>query len=234
MPEEGSGSAAKEAAAGLREILARIADFFDIFDLSFIISGAVTLAAIWFWINHEKIPTPDLPEGWIRVAGLIVGTYVLGLICFATGRWTRLRWRATRLEVGDRFSDYLQGHGLTTVSPFSDYLGRKAGVRLYVRLWAEVRQSPRTAASFALLRRYWVMAATYDGLVVALVVWAVAVILCVFGVGYSSSRVDPAFGVPAAILLLIAARMCAVEAGQYVDNQMEEIVASIAAVRDQE
>ena len=127
----------------------------------------------------------------------------------------------------------LEAHGLSKTKTISNYLSRAAvrgEARLYVRLWAEVRQSPDLGPSFYLLRRYWVMAATYDGMVVALAVWVVTIVACMFGVG-GSPPTDMIVGVPIGVALLVSAVACSREAGRYVDYQMEELVASIAAKR---
>ena len=141
MAENSSRDGKSEAAEGLRAILQRIAGFFDIFDLSLIVSGAVTLAAFAFldwrvhWINFP------VPEGWLYAVALILASYVLGLLCFVLGRWLRERWRWRRLQSGsnDLFRPILNGHGLSDTAPFSDYYERGGGAELYTRLWAEVR-----------------------------------------------------------------------------------------------
>jgi hypothetical protein len=233
--EESRRSVAKDAAEGLRAVLQRIADFFDIFDLSFIISGAVTLAALAFWGWRVRVPLPPLPEGWIAGIAVIVACYVLGVLCFAIGRWFRAGWRAERTGggVNDKFLEVLQAHGLSKIPSISDYLDRRNAqgeARLYVRLWAEIRQCPDLATSFYLLRRYWVMAATYDGMVVALTVWMVTIVACVFGLG-GGPPMDMFVGFIIVVALIVSAVACAREAGRYVDYQIEELVASIAAKR---
>ena len=45
MTDPESIGALKEVGEGLKAILERVADFFDIFDLSFIVSGLTTAAA---------------------------------------------------------------------------------------------------------------------------------------------------------------------------------------------
>lgn len=43
--------------------------------------------------------------------------------------------------------------------------------RLYERLWVDIRESRKHATSFSLLSRYWVMAATYDGVATSCLIW---------------------------------------------------------------
>jgi hypothetical protein len=235
--EQSQRNGINEVVEGLRAIVLRIADFFDILDLSFIISGAVALAAISFWAWRAEVPMPPLPEGWIRNIALILASYVLGLLCFAIGRWFRGRWRADRVggKVNDRFLEVLEAHGLSEIQAVSEYLRRgdaRGEARLYVRLWAEVRQSHQLAASFYLLRRYWVMAATYDGMVTALLVWILTIAACVLGLG-NSPPIPITVGLTTVIALAASALACSREAGRYVDYQMEELVASIAASRNE-
>jgi hypothetical protein len=235
MPVDDGESARKEVAEGLKAILQRLADFFDIFDLSFIISGAVALGAFGFWSWRASLPKPPIPEGWVYSLTLIIASYVFGLLCFSLGRWLRVSWRSHRLGGGsdDRFLKVLKAHGLDGVSPFSDYLGRTdAGgeARLYVRLWAEVRDRPDLAASMSLLRRYWVMAATLDGVVVALLVWVLVLVACMFGCG-GAQPISVGIGFVAILVLIISALACSHEAGRFVEYQIEELVGAVAAMR---
>jgi len=91
-----------------------------------------------------------------------------------------------------------------------------------VRLWAEVRQAPELAASFSLLRRYWVMAATNDGLVIALLAWSVVMRMCIFGAG-GAQPIDPTLGLIAILVLLVSIIGFWREASSYVEYQMEEL-----------
>ena len=166
---------------------------------------------------------------------LIGASYVLGMLCFAIGRWFHAPWRSKRAQGGkhDRLLAILEAHGLSNTKPISTYLARavvRGEMRLHVRLWAEVRQCPDLAPSFYLLRRYWVMAATYDGMFVALVVWVIVIVACMLGVGGTPSP-NATVGASIVVALLLLAVACSREAGRYVEFQMEELVASIAAKR---
>jgi hypothetical protein len=87
MAERVNQGVNKETADGLKSVFQRIADFFDIFDLSFIIFGAVTIAALAFWSWRAGVSMPPLPEGWLYSITLIIATYVFGVLCFTLGRW---------------------------------------------------------------------------------------------------------------------------------------------------
>jgi hypothetical protein len=238
VAEEASNNrAATDVAEGFRAIVLRVADFFDIFDLSFMISGVVALAALSYWVWRAQIPIPDLPEGWIRNIGLVLASYVLGLLCFAMGRWFRSPWRRRRTGggAGDRLLKILEAHGLSETIAVRDYLRRvdsTGEARLYVRLWAEVRQSAELTPSFYLLRRYWVMAATYDGMVSALIVWILTIGACILGLA-GTRPMSVQVGLLLLGLLVLCVIACSREAARLVDYQMEELVASIAALRTQ-
>jgi hypothetical protein len=238
MAETESVKTLREAGEGLKSILERVADFFDIFDLSFIVSGAATTAALLFWGWRAGVQPPPLPRGWIAGLVLVVVCYIVGLICFAMGRWIRMGWRSRKAEIQfhTRLVKVLSGHGLLQEPPFAEYLARheeRGDWRLYVRMWAELRSSSDLAASFSLLRRYWVMAASYDGVTIALLVWAGVVVSCGLGFG-GARRIDTSLALPGTLILLIAAVACSREAGRYVKYQVEELVASIAAARARE
>ena len=235
MAENASQDAKREVVDGLKSILQRVADFFDLFDLSFIISGATALGALGFWAWRAKLPRPPISQGWLYAFAVIIASYVLGLLCFSLGRWLRLSWRWRRLDAGaeDRFLPILKGHGLDSASPFSDYIARtdfNGESRLYVRLWAELRDRPDLTASFSLLRRYWVMAATLDGLVVSLLIWIAVLFACMLGWD-GVQPLDAQVGAVSVAMLLIAMLACQHEAGRYVQYQMEELVAAIATKR---
>jgi hypothetical protein len=233
LAEEDAGlSGSKEVRQGLSAILERIAGFFDIFDLSFFVSGATALAAFSFWAWQNKFAVPVTTPAWLQVMAFVISSYVLGLICFAIARWPRryLRWGRTEGGERDIFLEILRAHGLPDVPAIASYLSRtdaRGESRLYVRLWADTRQSPRLAPSFSLLRRYWVMSATYDGLVIALIIWAAVIGSLIYGFD-GAQRIDPELGLTAIVALLVSAWACWGEAGRYVDYQVEELVASIA------
>src|SRR4051812_45093539 len=80
----------KELAEAWKAIFTRVGEFFDIFDLSFFVSGAVCLAALGYW-NHLDHFYEGASLGEYRVVAGAVSCYVLGLLCFAVGRRLRPR-----------------------------------------------------------------------------------------------------------------------------------------------
>jgi membrane protein DedA with SNARE-associated domain len=225
----------KELGEALKAIFGRIAGFFDLFDLSFFVSGSVTLAALMFWAHLANIGLPFELDGWLRVLAIILGCYINGLICFAIGRWIRIPKRLSKqISFHDSlFKQVLEGHGLSDEKPFKEYLKRadfRGSRRLYIRLWAEVRQMEEISPSLLLLNRYWVMAATYDGLATALIIWAFVFLIWSLGLGVSS-QIRLMFGIPTIVFLLLVAYFCLREANRFVRNQVEELVATVAVMR---
>jgi hypothetical protein len=220
----------KEFGEALKLVFEKIAGFFDIFDLSFFVSGAVTFGALLFWLTSTGLSTPSV-DGWIKVLIVIIGCYVSGLVCFAGGRWLRMilfgRWFS--MSAGTQCIEALNAHGLEKEKAFAQYIGRNDSWRLYVRLWAELREAPNLASSLSFLNRYWVMAATYDGLTFAFIVWIIVLIACMI-----QRSVAVVVGLPTSIILAIFAIACMREASRFVTYQVEELVAAIAAVRARE
>ena len=224
-----------ELAESLKVLFGRIGSFFDLFDLSFFVSGSVSLSAFLFWIHLSNQTLPIQLEGWLKVLVIILACYVNGLVCFAVGRWIRIpKRRSKRINFFDElFSKVLKAHGLADEGAFKEYIGRQAdgGVRrLYIRLWAEVRQLDQLSPSLVVLNRYWVMAATYDGLATSLFMWAIVFLIWSAGIGIAPP-LKLRVGIPVIAVLLLIAYFCLREAQRFVRNQVEELVATISVQR---
>ena len=240
----------KEIAEALKGLFDKISDFFDIFDLSFFVSGAVTVSALFFWATLAEKPFPASLQGGLKVLAIGLLCYVNGLICFTVGRCFRTVWRwfltgfrrkKRRVVFDKRFQQILEDHGLAFKEPFKGYIDRNNEYsdrnddrcesrpvgRLYIRLWAELRQSPDLTPSLALLKRYWVMAATYDGMAVALMIWALVIGAWCLGIG-PQSKLAPAAGIGLIIILVLISIACSREAGRYAQYQREELAATMA------
>lgn len=89
---------------------------------------------------------------------------------------------------------------------------------LYVRMWAELRHNKDLAPSFSLLRRYWVSAATLDGLLVAGLCWTYALSDAGYRIGAAAS--------------CVGALLAAFEAHRYELHQRSELVATIVQAYD--
>lgn len=191
-------AAMDEAAHGLANLLGRIGAFFDIFDLSFFVSGAGSVGALWFCYRKLDGTLFTEVDNHYLVVALFLCSYALGLVCFTLGRMLRqlLQTAIHRQRTSTRFrqavEDAVRAHGLNGVAlgPLSaktldDYLrpahpghghGQRQGPdgaqKLYMLLWTRLRQSSHLQPSLQLLNRYWVMAATYDGMALAALLWA--------------------------------------------------------------
>ena len=225
-----------EIADALRSVATRLGNFFDLFDLSFFVSGSAALAGLSFGVSLFGKQLPFRYEGWLRVLTIILACYVMGLFCFALGRSIRLP--KTRSKQYQKFELFfltvLKAHGLSDEEPFKSHLERTTihGCRrLYIRLWAEIRQRENLTPSLLVLNRYWVMAATYDGMVTALLVWAAVFSLWWAGVGITPA-LPRSIAIPLIITLLFLSYICSREAARFVRNQVEELVATIAFERN--
>jgi hypothetical protein len=218
-----SFGAVGDLAGAISAFLTKAADFVDIFDLSFFVAGAVCLGALAFGNAHAHMVAPAaFGEGYNAIM-FLVACYVMGLICFAFGRM--LRPKKSSLFAAD-FKSIVERHGLG--DRYQRYLTDRPedNTALYNRFWACARHTAELAPSFNLLRRYWSMAATYDGVLTALIVWwAVIAHWCLDDNAHAPLplRLIPLFILPIAIWI------CRREAGRLVRFQMEELVASIAA-----
>jgi uncharacterized membrane protein YciS (DUF1049 family) len=218
---------AKEVAGGLRSVFDRIGEFFNLFDLSFFVSGTATFSAVLYWFLRQKtdFALARLPS-WAYIVGLAVACYICGLLSFAAGRicTTKLP-RKKRTQLLERA---LKGHNLE--AKVHSYLesGDKSDRldRLYERLWVEVRQAQKHIISFSLLRRYWVMAATYDGVAISCLAWAVVLWMEPPITQFSYANYVLPF------LALFCAMIAFTQGYSYFKYQVFEIVATIAASKD--
>ncbi|GEM_PF-1489693 len=231
-------------AKAIKPLFDKFIDFFDVFDLSFVVAGATFIAAI-AWADM----TPGLDrllnirggassDGSVPTLGsivLVLAAYIAGMTCFAVGRWfRRLIGRNKRRSILHE----LERHGVISKldggcwqrapdTPHIQWLDRyldcdskelNREAALYVRMWAEVRQREELQASFSLLRRYWVSAATLDGLFVATLTWA--------GVLLGTGGYIP--GVITGIGAIFSLR----EAHRYEAFQHEELAATVLLLHD--
>ncbi len=240
-------------AEALKSLFGKLADFFDILDLSFFVSGAVCLAALMLAVQLCSLRLPFETGGPAGFLALLVSCYVLGLACFAIGRWSRrilafVLFKDEKLlknnaQFGEFILSLVRDHGMNDEAFFAAYLrdGDRAPSlrtdRLYTRLWAEVRQDETLAPSLTLLRKYWVLSATYDGLASASGAWIGVFAMWKFNVfdvivkSGDTTLSTPALPWAAAIIawavLLLAMACCILEADRYRRFQAEELVATI-------
>lgn len=67
-----------EVADALKALLGRLGSFFDLFDLSFFVSGSVAVAAIRLWVHLAGKQFPFELQGWLKVLTIILACYVGG------------------------------------------------------------------------------------------------------------------------------------------------------------
>jgi hypothetical protein len=215
----------------------KVVEILDIFDLSFFISGAVVMAALLQFFG-PLTDALDKLEG-AGVFGLVLGSYVLGLVCFAVGRpvRTRLERKRNRLPDHELFHRAMVQQGLAADSKAGDalrrYFGHDAEVQdpamrmaMYTRMWAHVRSYPELQQSFTLLNRYWVLSASYDGLAIAAFVWLLPVWQQTVQQGWSPASLG--WSVVWTMAILAALVACWHRAREYKRYQIEEIVATVA------
>jgi hypothetical protein len=246
----------------ISELFSKIASFFDVFDLSFFVSGSLCLAAISFWFKVSGINYPFALDNWMRIFELIVFCYVLGLITFTSGRWLRtgfvgrkLRCLSRKLNVKisgtntEQQKDYLNSreyfvflldnHGINEREFIKNYNGCGSNPHvadcLYQRMWAEIRQCSALSPSLTLLNRWWVMAATYDGIAMNFIFYALIIVIWLNGMGLNEEysimiREHPYYEYSFVAILILSILSIASfrEAGRLEINQRAEIVATMA------
>jgi hypothetical protein len=209
---------------------ARAAQALDLFDLSFLISGASILPLFAAATGVQAGAAGD--AGLLAVAVVLVASVISGMVLFAVGRFLRTRiltklWPLSRLDYRGMGFDGLVGDAIArnglTDDPAVVAAGDQPG-RVYVRWWAELREERAVRHSFALLHRYWVLAATYDGLGTSALLWAIAL-----GLKAGSGSAAAA---PIAALAALGSFVCFREATRFGNHQVEELVATIAYLRD--
>jgi hypothetical protein len=226
-----------------RAVTALFDKVFEILDFSFVVSGATLIAALAWDPRTSQLDIPRLVQGPLGIAILLVAAHTSGLACFAAGRLVR-RLVTTVLRrpppLAQLFAQLIR-HGVIAernTKPGEYRYTGKVDVpwlaryvepvaqpdALYARMWAEVRQQERLLPSFSLVRRYWVFAATLDGLFVALLVWS-----C-FLFPWPAGSVDVGY-LPSA-LTLAGACVCLWEARRYAKYQVEEIVGTVVHAYD--
>ncbi|MBN2439764.1 MAG: hypothetical protein JXJ04_00405 [Spirochaetales bacterium] len=223
----------------LKSITIKIGDFFDIFDLSFFISGFASVGALIVWINlfgSTQIKELINPTN-INIFVIIIACYIIGLINFASGRNIRIWFlklvaKLRKEKYYTQLKSIIISHKLDKHESYKEYLTDNKKLnqnmwRLYIRLWAEIRENSNLLLSYNLIRRYWVLAAIFDGLMMSLFLWVVVLIYWIFQppvIGLLS----PSIGWPLVGIIFIVSLFCSREAYRYAKFQMEELVATLA------
>lgn len=225
-----------EFGAALKPISEKIGAFFQVFDLSFFLSGGVCLLAGTVYYAHQDWWTPEVGSKTAVAAGVLL-SYVLGQLCLALGRGirrgSRTRWK--RKESRTRIVEMMTRNGLRELPEYRGFfidtgrtlLTEYAAVDLYARLWTDLRHDKKATASFELLHSYWMRGAIFDGVVGSGVVWFVVVVSlgCQSGGWWLWGT--------AAIFVFLAIILAIYEAGRLEDRQIEDLVAVLGSTHYQ-
>jgi accessory gene regulator protein AgrB len=221
----------------LKSFLDNVGYLFGIDFLSFFVSGATCLGAFAFawWQFHLDTFPKQLTDG-LSIAAIAIACYVLGMVCFASGRW--IRTKLFRNNSNNLLYHILEGYAQVGEEPFPEYCKKAANMglkernhlmqRLYSLMWTEIRQSQQLMASYTLLNRYWFMGATYDGLGMASIVWFLVVFSWGLKIGIQH---HPLLGIFIIVLVLLPF-ICWREADRYKQYQVEELVATLTYQRN--
>jgi len=209
--------------SGIGSIFERIGDFFHIFDLSFFVAGVLTFGAFVFLYVELGLRREFPLQEWAGTVGVIVGCYICGIISFASGRVLN-GFRATKLK---QLMLAVRAHSIV-LAPKCNYdsTDRKAHIRLYVRMWAEITYDAHPLVLKHLMR-YWAIAATYDGVGFSFIVWALILFTLRLKDIAPVPLSDP-IAYSGIILCLIAATIAFYQGAKYYGHQIEDVVAYFA------
>ena len=239
----------EEISKSLKPIFDKLSDFFNLFDLSFFVSGSLSTGFVYLWMNFKNITPPIIQLNKYTVFIILLSCYIMGLFCFALGRFIRkeimtipskIFRKIMNLDIDpldEKILNILNDHNLTNNALINPYLNinnpptEKRLWRLYVRLWGEIRDKEKYSKSFSFLNRYWVMSATYDGLIASLIIACFLLLdlnlnnLPSFNIEFNSTF---NFFWSFQITLIFLIYICYREANRYFDYQIEEVICTIA------
>lgn len=223
----------KELAEAFKSFFEKISDFFDIFDLSFFISGLIASSAVAFGMyiyGFNILKINFSPLGYVYIAVIV---YVFGLLCFSIGKILRSLLKfLDKHNIEYYVQEYLKAHNLSEDPLYKKYLTNDAGkMQLYVFFWARIRHNPVYAPTYSLLKYYWVRTAVYDGLMVAVILWSIVLFGWIYHFPIDIFAAKMAC-VVSSIFLLFASIACAMESFRHRKCQVEELIAAIAEVHD--
>lgn len=219
----------------IENVANRILNFFDIFDLSFFISG-VTVTSLVGVLLYYQDKFPSITLSFPIICYIIVICYINGLLAFAIGKLLHaslIKIINKEMALEDILKNSIEHHKIKEEFPIKDYFFNNDLVHLYPRLWAIVRDNPQHKNSFALLHRYWVMTAIYDGLMAAITLFLLPYIYII-----STSSLVPQMKIVTGILggftLLFFVYVCYRESTRYTVYQIKELVATITCIIQEE
>lgn len=137
----------------LTKIAEKIFRVLDVFDFSYIISGATACVLIYLYFLFTDNQDVLLKLNEIRWYIVILIAYILGLIMFATGRFIRQEILGDKKRKYDLFVDY----GITNKTD-------EEIDALFCKYWDKLQNS-ETYGEYEYYKRLWVMTAVYEGLI---------------------------------------------------------------------
>jgi hypothetical protein len=228
----------------LKVLLEKLSSFFDLFDISYLVSGVAVLGAACYWPSADTNQLSSVVPASLLPFWLFVVCYAVGLTASGLGR------RVNQFMVGfnrtDHLSKYRHFEQLLVLTNLDVTVGFQqllqpagAGVTKYTedslkgvyrQMWTTLRERKDIPESMALLRRYWVNSSTLDGLSIAAglcVVVGLAHLVLDFS-GWRSVLSMPSW---VAIGSVFVARLLGEEANRYRRYQIEELVDTYLLVK---
>jgi len=149
-----------------KKIASKIADIFNIFDFSFVISGFTAFVVIYIFLLFTYNDILLLFQDYFRWYIIIPIIYILGLFMFGIGRYVRQELFQHKKRKYELFKKY----GFTQTEDEID--------ALYCQYWDNLKKDENTY-DYEYYSRMWVMIAVYEGLI------GDAILACILLIPYS-------------------------------------------------
>lgn len=230
----------KELGEIFQSIFNKISDFFDILDLSSLVSGITVNTAVMIYLDRWGIYSFQDICTTRHIVLAVIFCYISGLLMLAGGNWlhcilqyivrlfSKKNWRtAEELMYGFLEANALENHPLFAHA-FTQYRQDPASgalQALYIKLCAIVREDKKYKKSDSLLQRYWVMSATYNGLAMAVFTVFLLAVIDLY------HQALPLYRSPShcfyLCILLPTVFLCIREAHSFRKSQIEETIATV-------
>lgn len=197
------------------KIAEKIFRVLDVFDFSYIISGATACIMIYLYFlftdKQDILSEFDNIEWYV----VILIAYILGLIMFATGRFIRQEILNDKKRKYDLFADY----------GIEDKIEEAKIDALICQYWDKVQNS--NVSGYEYCKRLWVMAAVYEGLIG---VWFYALLFSIYHIFnmFNSSEVECACVLLKVILIILlfvgVFIILRIESRKYADTIIKDLI----------
>ena len=239
----------------IKTLLEKIANFFDLFDISYLVSGTAILGIVYFLPNHKTI-SYSLPEG-LSSLWWFISCYSLGVVSTSLGR--RLNQKLSVFRKKDHLSKYLHFEKtlinskldtntsiitqltlVNTTNKSSLFKYTEESLKnVYRLMWASLRERKDVPESLSLMRRYWLNSSTMDGLSVAAIVLFIVSLYNIFSfLIFPDNFIQILFvlfhhlSFYFSILAMIMYSTFSAEANRYRRYQVEELVGTYIYVKN--